>query len=95
MKETAIRKKAIDQLKDWQCWYPPKVRWRKEGDIFGVIDLVAVKKKKHKWIQLTTLTNIRAREKKVLKWKEETGAKIPVEVWGWDKKYKRFKILKV
>lgn len=83
MKEAIIRKKVIGLLKakDWHCWFPCKVRFQ-QTDIFGVIDIVAVKKKKIKWIQLTTLANIRAREKKVLKWKHETRAEIPVEVWG-------------
>ena len=61
----------------------------------GVIDLVAVRGKNIKWIQFTTMSNIQARRRKILKWKQDTGAEIPIEVWGWCQKYKKFKILNV
>jgi len=40
-KESVIRSKAIEILKkeNWVCWYPPRVKWRKEGDIFGIGDI--------------------------------------------------------
>ena len=95
MKESEIRKKAIDILeKDgYKVWYPPKVRWRKEGDIWGVFDLIAVNEGIIRFIQLTTLSNIRARERKVLKFLLESNAKIKGEVWGYDKKKRKFKII--
>ena len=44
MKESAIRKKAIEALIEdgYLTWYPSPVRWKKEIDIFGVFDIVAV-----------------------------------------------------
>lgn len=97
MKESLIRHKAIEILEEdgYRVWYPPKVKWIKEGDIWGVYDLMAVKEKQLKWIQLTTLTNIRAREKKILKFLLDSGADLHSEVWGWSKKHKRFKILPI
>ena len=95
MKEITIRKKVIEILinKGYVCWYPPKVRYKKETDIFGCWDLLAINKKNGQTllVQFTTLPNIRAREKKV------KSKNIPIysEVWGWDKKNNKFKIIPI
>lgn len=95
MKEITIRRKAIEILteKGFVSWYPPRVRWRKEGDIFGVFDLLTVNKKSGQilFIQLTTLSNVRAREKKI----KAKGLPIYSEVWGYDKKNKIFKVISI
>jgi len=99
MKEIGIRKEAIKILEKekWIVWYPSKVRWRKEQDIFGVFDLVCIWKHMIKFIQLTTLSNIRAREKKIKKFLDKNKVKLywSPEVWGWNNKKKEFKILEV
>ena len=48
-KETIIRKKAIKILEreKWIVWWPPKVKFR-QNDIFGIIDLLAIKGGKQK-----------------------------------------------
>ncbi len=94
MKEAIIRKKAIQQLeKDkWFCWFPKKVKFQ-ETDVFGVYDILAVKKKTVRWIQITTLSNISARRHKIEGFLKRTKADLPSEIWGWSKKHKRFKII--
>jgi len=93
MKEREIRKKAIKELKElgYICWYPPKVRWKKEGDIFGVFDLVATKENIIRFIQLTTTPNLSARRKKIQNWMRENKIKWSAEVWAYNKKKKVFK----
>ena len=99
MKEAVIRKKVIDILTDkgWICWYPSPVRWKKETDIFGVYDVLAIHKKsgRIKFIQLTTLHNIRARERKVKGFLKKHNLSIYSEVWGYSKKTKEFKIINI
>lgn len=96
MKESVIRKKAIEVLtgEDYLTWYPSPVRWKKEIDIFGVFDIVAVKHLKvPRFIQITSLGNISARKKKVLNVFKDMLPLMSIEVWGYDKKKKRFKII--
>ncbi len=99
MKEATIRKKAIDKLTNegFVCWYPPKVKYRKETDIFGVFDLICISRKCFiLFVQLTSLSNIRAREKKVKKFLNKNKIKkFYCEVWGYDNKKKYFKIIKI
>jgi len=97
MKEGLIRKKCLTLLKagNWVAWYPYRVKYRKEIDIFGVFDIVAVKKDKTRFIQLTTLNNISARRRKVNKFLRKNKLKISAEVWGWDRKKKLFKIIEL
>ena len=95
MKEAVIRKKVVEILKGegFVCWYPAKVRF-KENDIFGVFDLVCCKGSKVRFIQLTTLSNIRARERKVNDFLLRTHSYLNAEIWGYDKKNKKFRIIK-
>ena len=102
MKEIGIRKEAIKILEKekWIVWYPSKTRWKKEQDIFGVFDLIVLKPLPYDnridFIQLTTLSNVRAREKKIKNWFTKNKIKsFPAKVWGWNNKKKEFKILKV
>lgn len=96
MKESVIRKKAIAILKEenYLTWYPSPVRWKKEIDIFGVFDIVAVKHMKvPRFIQITTLSNISARKHKIEKIFKKMLPLMGIEVWGYDKKKKKFKIV--
>lgn len=97
MKETQIRKKALNTLKaaGWRTWYPYRVRYRKEKDIFGVYDIVAVKGKKTRFIQLTTKSHVGTRKKKVKKFLKSNNLSIQSEVWGYNKKTKKFDVHKV
>jgi len=96
VKEPETRKKAVQQLisRGWLIWYPSKVRY-KQNDIFGVIDLLALKKKKMRYIQLTSLSNLARQRKKILNFFEKKKVKLPVEIWVWHQRKKKFKIEKV
>ena len=95
MKESIIRKKAIDKLKGegWTTWWPAKVKFH-ESDVFGCYDILACKGNKVRWIQITSLSNIRARERKIVGFLRASGARLPSEVWGL-RKDKTFKIIKI
>ena len=92
MEESQIRKKAVQFLEGqgWICWAPPKVKF-KQNDIFGIIDLLAIKKKKMKKIQLTTLSNISARRKKIANFFKKNKVEMTIEIWAWAEKKKQFK----
>ncbi len=91
-KESEIRKKAIQILNKggWITWHPSRARF-KQNDIFGIIDLLAVKKKKMKKIQLTTLSNLSVKRKKITNFLQKNGVEMMVEIWAWSKKKKQFK----
>ena len=95
-KETTIRKKAIQILKDkgWIVWFAPKVKYQ-QTDVFGIIDLLAIKGKRMKKIQLTTLANISTRRRKIQKFLKKFKIKMSVEIWAWNQKKKEFKKEKV
>lgn len=95
-KEKETRKKAIQELREngWVTWYPSKVKFR-QTDVFGIIDVLALKGKKKKNIQLTTLPNVSAKRKKITNFLEEFKVELPVEIWCWDKKRKKFRKEKI
>ena len=97
-KESLIRKKAIAILTDakWISWYAPKVKFQ-QTDIFGVFDLICWEKssKNLKFIQLTTLSNLSTRRKKIqgfFKKNRITAKSAKVEIWAWNNRQKNFKI---
>jgi len=91
-KESLIRKKAVKILQDrgFVCWYAPKVKFH-ETDIFGVVDLLALRGKQRKNIQLTTLPNVSAKRKKITAFFKKYKVEFPVEIWAWCSKKKGFK----
>ena len=95
-KESETRKKAILELtkNGWVTWYPPKVRF-KQNDIFGIIDLLALKGRRLKHIQLTTPTNVARCRKKIIDFFKKKKVSLPVEIWYWVKKKKKFKKEKI
>ena len=95
-KEAEIRKKAMEILKKdgWITWFGPKVKF-KQTDVFGIIDLLALKGKRQKNIQLTTLSNISVRRKKIINFLEEFKVELPVEIWAWDRKKRKFRKEKI
>ena len=95
-KEAAIRKKAIEILEGqgFVCWFAPKVKFKKT-DIFGIVDLMALRGRQKKNIQITTLPNVSARRKKISAFLKKHQVEFPVEIWAWDKKRKTFKKEKI
>jgi len=95
-KESEIRKKAIKKLtaKNWLCWFPPKTRYH-HTDILKIGDLVCAKGRQIKFIQLTTVSNLSTRKKKIEKFLAENKLKTPTELWAYSKKNKEFKIIKL
>jgi len=91
-KEAEIRKKAIKILAEegWITWHAPRAKFR-SNDIFGIIDILALKGKRKKNIQLTTLPNVSARRKKILNFLKEFKVELPVEIWAWDWKRREFR----
>ena len=96
MKEAVIRKKAIEILSDggWVCWYPAKVKYH-ETDIFGVYDLICGSGSTIRLIQLTTLSNVSARRRKIKAFTDKHKLNLPSEIWGYNKKKRIFKIEKL
>jgi len=101
-KENLIRKKAVTILEKekWTVWWPAKVKF-KQNDIFGAFDIVCCKKGAGnlKFIQLTTISNLSARRKKIQSFLKENRINRPkivfgaeAEIWAWSKNHKRFKI---
>ncbi len=98
-KESEIRKKAVQILEKqrWIIWWPSRAIF-KQNDIFGIFDLICLKKKvgNIKFIQLTTLSNLSTRRKKIknfLKKNQISGRNsAEIEIWGWNKNKKEFKI---
>jgi len=91
-KEAVIRKKIIKILEDqgYICWYAPKVKY-KTTDVFGIVDLLALRGRQRKNIQLTTLPNLSAKRKKITTFLEKYRVEFPVEIWAWCQKKKKFK----
>lgn len=100
-KEAIIRKKAVKILEDghWLIWKAPKVKYN-QTDIFGVFDMICWQKRtgKLKFVQLTTLSNLSTRRKKIQnffkknKINSQVRKNVRVELWGWNKRNKTFKI---
>jgi len=95
-KEALIRKKAIQILEEegWVVWWPVKVRY-KQADVFGIIDVLALKGKRRKNIQLTTLPNISTRRKKITNFLKTFKVELPVDIWAWDQKKRKFRKEKI
>jgi len=96
MREAEIRKRAIEILRQegWITWFPAKARF-KQNDVFGVIDVLALKGKKQKNIQLTTLPNVSTKRKKITNFFKKFKVELPIEIWSWNKKKKEFRKEKI
>jgi hypothetical protein len=95
MQEAEIRKRALEILnkEKWVCWFPKKVRFH-ETDIWGIADLICCQKKKIKLIQLTTLSNVSRKRKKITSFLKKFKVELPIEIWAYSKKNKKFIIEK-
>lgn len=95
MTETELRKRAKKEIIDQRGipWFAPRTRYGQEKDIFGVWDCLALYPPiTIVPIQITTIGNIRAREKKIKSFLRKANAQIYSEIWAYDKKKKRFRI---
>jgi hypothetical protein len=95
-KENYTRKKVLQILKKdgWVCWAPPKVKFQ-QSDVFGIIDVLALRGNQRKNIQLTTLPNVSARRKKITAFLTTHQVVLPVEIWAWHPKKRTFKKEKI
>lgn len=95
-KEAVTRKKVIQELqeKGWVTWYAPKVKYQ-QTDVFGIIDILAVKGRQRKNIQLTTLPNVAAKRKKIINFLTKYQIEMPVEIWSLDLKRKKIRKEKI
>ena len=96
MKEATLIIKSKKYLREkgyTEFWKPPKNRWSKEEDVFGIIDILCLKKPGDLLgVQITTFQNRKARKKKIEKWIKKTGMDSPsFSLWvlSWHKKTKR------
>ncbi|MGB9743431.1 MAG: hypothetical protein ACPLW9_01820 [Minisyncoccales bacterium] len=94
--ESVIRKKAIEILNNngWVTWHPARARF-KQNDVFGIIDLLAAKKRSLKKIQLTTVANISTKRKKIINFLKENKIQMAIEIWAWSQKEKKFRKEKI
>ncbi len=95
-KESYTRRKLIKALENegWVCWAPPKVKFQ-QSDVFGIIDILALRRNQRKNIQLTTVSNISARRKKITAFLVNNQVTLPVEIWAWHPRKKNFKKEKI
>lgn len=103
MTEAKIKKqvRTILEKEKWLVWYPPVSRFAPKfnyckdkvsaKDIFGIYDCLALKDSDIRFIQYTSLSNISARRKKILKFFQENECFLPTEIWGM-REDKTFKI---
>ncbi|KPJ54662.1 hypothetical protein AMJ47_03855 [Parcubacteria bacterium DG_72] len=95
-KESYTRKKLLKILEKqgWVCWVPPKVKFQ-QSDVFGIIDILALRGNQRKNIQLTTLPNVAAKRKKITAFLTSNQVALPVEIWAWHPQKKNFRKEKV
>ena len=62
-----------------------------QTDVFGIIDILALRRKEKKNIQLTTLPNVSAKRKKITDFLTKFKVYLTVEIWAWDNKRKIFR----
>ena len=92
--EAQIRAKVRKTLeKDgWLVWYPPRSRFAPKfkyctktasaKDIFTVFDCLALKDSDIRFIQYTSFSNRRKRERKIKDFYETWNVFLPAEVWS-------------
>jgi len=85
MKEKELKNLVKEHLEDegWISWWPPKVRWYANNDIFGIFDCIAIKGGKIKLIQITTHPNRAARRRKIQHFLSVERAAVLRCAWLW------------
>lgn len=75
-------------------WFP-KNTWG-QRDVFGVYDFIAVKRNTTMFVQVTTLSNVSHRYKKINAFFNDWDVDVANSfIWAWDKKADKFKIIRV
>ena len=87
-KEAEIKRKfkKVAEQEGWSYWLPAKVKFY-DNDIFTVFDAICWCSDCLLFVQLTTISNISARRKKIkafLKGKK-IFRDVKVQIWGWNK----------
>jgi len=102
MKEIELIKKAIEKIiSDKQfgkcfIWRSQSFSRRIRIDIFNCFDLIIYSQYGIIYlVQITTLTNLSARRKKILNYFGLTPPPPHSEIWAWDKNKNEFKIEKL
>ena len=94
MTEKQLRDFITDKLgkSGWICWWSPRVKFRKQQDIFTMWDGCAAKKEEIKFIQFTTKSNASSHRKKIGEFKKIYELSHTGELWLWNGKTKEFEI---
>ena len=99
--ENYLRAKAKEYLtkEKYQVWFAPRVRWAKETDIFSCFDCQCWRRDEILFVQITTLKNWRARQRKITDYMLKHGVyfvppKTKGIVMAWSEK-KEFRIFDV
>lgn len=96
--ERVIKKKGLEILRadGWVAWCPAKVRYQ-ETDVWTIFDCVCVRGfGEFKFIQWTSKSNMRARQRKIEDFFRRENVFIPdAEVWGYDDKTHEFRIIPI
>jgi len=89
----ALVKKTLE-ADGYLVWYPPVSRFAPKfkycdaqhsaKDIFTIYDCLALKDSELRFIQYTSKSNIRAREKKIKNFFDKWKVFLPTEIWGVD-----------
>jgi len=97
MKEKDLRDYITEKLgrEKWVCWWSPRVKFRKQQDIFTIWDGVAAKDNKIKFIQFTTKSNKSSHIKKISEFKKLYQLSHSGELWLWDGKKNEFEVMVV
>ena len=95
-----IKVRGYFEKQGYKIWFPPRVRYKKENDIFSIWDGVCWKKDKFIFFQITTLSNKSARLKKIVNYMLPNYLYMcPPKVKGllmcWKQKTKEFVITKI
>jgi hypothetical protein len=95
MTEKDLRDNITDILskQGWICWWSPRVKFRKQQDIFTMWDGVIAKKDKIRFIQFTTKDNKTSHIKKISEFKKMYDLSHDGELWLLDKKTKEWEII--
>ena len=93
MTEYQIKQKAKEICKQnkWLYYAPPKTRFQ-HSDIFNIADCLIWREEGIILVQLTTLSNLSARRRKIKKIMENISFSCPTQIWAYDKTRKVFKI---
>ena len=95
MTEKELRDNVCEKLghDGWICWFAPRVKFRKQQDIFTLWDGVAAKHGGIRFIQFTTKSNKSSHVTKIKQFKKIYNLSHRGELWLWDQKKRDFEII--